>query len=145
MAELLRIGEAAKALGVTPKTLRFYEQKGIISPSGRSPAGYRLYSPEDFERVRFVLRAKGMGLVLDEAREVLACADAACCGASEPMLEEKLRERLADIEARLQDLEALRENLLHSLSSVEAAKGRAGAADECGAEVCLPQVGALSV
>lgn len=139
MDDLLLIGEAAQALGVTPKTLRFYEHKGILAPPPRSPAGYRLYSHEDLERVRFVLRAKGMGLVLDDAQEVLAAAEAACCGEAAPALTEKLRAKLAQVEARMRDLEALKNKLTEALDAV-GASGQAESTADCDGELCLPQV-----
>lgn len=52
----LRIKEAAKALGVSPDTLRYYEKLGLLRPK-RTESGYRLYSPELLERVRFIQRA----------------------------------------------------------------------------------------
>lgn len=115
MAELLRVGEAAKVLGVTAKTLRFYEQKGVLPPARRNGAGYRLYAAEDLERARFILRLKAMGLVLQEAREVLACAEEACCGATGPRLEETLRSKLAEVESRILELKALRRKLMRAL------------------------------
>lgn len=139
MAELLRIGEAAKALGLTPKALRFYEKRGILPPAQRNGARYRLYAPEDLERARFVLHAKAMGLDLDEAGELLACAEAACCGATGPKLQQTLREKLEEVEARMRELRDLRKRLREALASVEAAVDRTGQAGACDEEICLPK------
>lgn len=138
VAELLRVGEAAKVLGVTAKTLRFYEQKGVLPPARRNGAGYRLYAAEDLERARFILRLKAMGLVLQEAREVLACAEEACCGATGPRLEETLRSKLAEVESRILELKALRRKLMRALASAEEAVDRNPESTECREEICLP-------
>lgn len=118
MAEL-RIGEAAKVLGVTPKALRFYERRGFLPPPPRTGGRYRLYSPQDLERARFLMRAKALGLELEEAAEVLACAEAACCGETGPRLEATLRSRLAQVEAQMRELRMLRRKLKEALASIE--------------------------
>lgn len=138
MHEFLRIGEAAEALGVSPKTLRFYEAKGVLPLTRRSGAGYRLYAPEDLERARLVLRLKAMGLDLDEAREVVACAEEACCGAMGPELEAILQSKVAAVEVQIRELTALRQRLDEALASVRVAAGRNRRGGECTEETCLP-------
>ena len=65
------IGQLAKHCGVSSDTLRFYEKNGLLVPAGRSEGGYRLYSEGDLSRIHFILRAKAIGLSLDEIRELL--------------------------------------------------------------------------
>ncbi|MEF1218589.1 MerR family transcriptional regulator, partial [Photobacterium damselae] len=65
------IGQLAKLCNVSSDTLRFYEKNHLIVPAGRSESGYRLYSEDNLSRVRFILRAKAIGLSLDEIRELL--------------------------------------------------------------------------
>ncbi len=65
------IGELAKKSGVTTDTLRFYEKNGLIKPTGRSEAGYRIYSDTSLEQVMFILNSKQLGLSLEEIRELL--------------------------------------------------------------------------
>ncbi|NRD75542.1 Zn(2+)-responsive transcriptional regulator [Shewanella sp. VB17] len=81
---MYRIGELAKQSEVKADTLRFYEKHGLLAPSSRSDAGYRLYNEKDAERLRFILRAKAVGFTLAEIAELLsieldksnwACAD----------------------------------------------------------------------
>lgn len=69
------IGQLADAVGVTAKTIRFYEGVGILPPPPRTASGYRCYGPEDADRLRFVRRAQDLGLHLDEIREVVALRD----------------------------------------------------------------------
>ena len=67
----LRIGELARLVQVSQDTLRFYEKHGLLTPSLRSQAGYRLYSQADLERVGFILSAKRVGFTLNEIHDLL--------------------------------------------------------------------------
>ncbi|MBD1568429.1 MULTISPECIES: Zn(2+)-responsive transcriptional regulator [Aliivibrio] len=66
------IGELAKQCNVTSDTLRFYEKNGLLVPSRRSSSGYRLYNDDNLAQIRFILKAKQLGLALDEIQELLA-------------------------------------------------------------------------
>ncbi|MBE4579446.1 zinc-responsive transcriptional regulator [Vibrio navarrensis] len=68
---MFRIGELAKRCGVSADTLRFYEKNQLILPAGRSESGYRLYSEENQKQVGFILKAKALGLSLEEIKELL--------------------------------------------------------------------------
>ena len=67
----LKIGELAKLMKVSQDTLRCYEKHGLLAPSLRSQAGYRLYSQADVERVGFILSAKRVGFTLNEIHDLL--------------------------------------------------------------------------
>ncbi|MCG6346485.1 Zn(2+)-responsive transcriptional regulator [Vibrio fluvialis] len=68
---MFQIGELAKRCGVSTDTLRFYEKNALISPAGRSDSGYRLYDEENQKQVGFILKAKELGLSLEEIKELL--------------------------------------------------------------------------
>ncbi|EKO5124708.1 Zn(2+)-responsive transcriptional regulator [Vibrio fluvialis] len=68
---MFQIGELAKRCGVSTDTLRFYEKNALISPAGRSDSGYRLYDEENQKQVSFILKAKDLGLSLEEIKELL--------------------------------------------------------------------------
>lgn len=72
---LLRIGAFAADLGLNPKTIRYYEGIGLLPIPKRSRAGYRLYDAADRERLRFIGKAKGLGLTLQEIRDILTLWD----------------------------------------------------------------------
>ena len=72
---LLRIGQLARATGFTAKTLRYYEEVRLLQPAVRSESGYRLYGDESVSRLRFVRRAKGLGLALTDIRAILEISD----------------------------------------------------------------------
>jgi DNA-binding transcriptional MerR regulator len=71
----VRIGELADAVGVNPKTIRFYEQIGLLPEPERRPSGYRDYNDDDRERLVFVRTAQRLGLPLADIKEILAFAD----------------------------------------------------------------------
>lgn len=71
----LRIGELAAEAGVNPKTIRYYEEIGLLPAPERSPSGYRQYREQDRERLAFIRRAKHLGLSLDEIRGILEVSE----------------------------------------------------------------------
>jgi DNA-binding transcriptional MerR regulator len=75
--ESSRIGEVAGRLGVSPRTIKYYEEIGLVAPEGRSQGGFRLYGEREVERLERILRMKGMGYSLAAIREILAVRDAA--------------------------------------------------------------------
>ena len=71
MNKAMKIGEIAKATGLTTKTIRYYELYRLLEEPQRTESGYRLYGPEDAERLEFIKKAKHLGLSLDEIRDIL--------------------------------------------------------------------------
>ena len=105
----MRVGDAAKALGVGVQTLHYYEREGLIPAPPRSEAGYRLYSPALVERVGFIRKAQALGLPLAEIRDVLRLAEqgASPCG----RVQAALAEKLSEVDRRLRELQSFREEL----------------------------------
>ncbi|HUP32857.1 MAG TPA: MerR family transcriptional regulator, partial [Gaiellaceae bacterium] len=68
---LLQIGEVAEHVGLSLRTVRYYEEVGLISPSARSEGGFRLYSDADVSRLVLVKRMKALGLTLEEMGELV--------------------------------------------------------------------------
>lgn len=71
-----QIGEAADRVGLSLRTVRYYEEMGLLQPSARSRGGFRLYSDADVERLRVLKGMKPLGLSLDEIRELMEAFDA---------------------------------------------------------------------
>lgn len=104
------IGQLAKRCDVSSDTLRFYEKNGLLVPSGRSESGYRLYSEDDLSRIRFILRAKAVGLSLDEIRELLDIRLEACqhsCAEVKAITQAKLDE----VDSKIAELQRIRRAL----------------------------------
>jgi DNA-binding transcriptional MerR regulator len=78
VSQTLRIGEVAKQVGTTPRTIRYYEELGLLPPAEHRASGqHRVYGEDDVERLREALRLKELlGLSLDELRELLEAEEA---------------------------------------------------------------------
>lgn len=105
----MKIGELAAASGTTAKTIRFYEQSGVLPEPTRMPSGYRDYGPEFVDRLSFVRRAQAAGLSLREIRQILAVHDRgeAPCGHVRGVL----ADRLDQVRAQIAELVTLEEHL----------------------------------
>ena len=71
----MKISKLSQVTGVPAKTIRFYEETGVLPPPKRSPNGYRDYTQEDIERLRLVAGARHLDLSLNDIREILALRD----------------------------------------------------------------------
>lgn len=103
-------GEVAEAAKVTAETVRYYEERGLIPAPRRSGAGYRLYGPDFVERIRFIKRAQELGFTLAETEGLLAVGLDAPDGTCGDVRAQALA-KLEDVEAKLRDLEAIRDAL----------------------------------
>ena len=102
----MKIGEVASLVGTTAKTLRFYEEQGLLPEAERTASGYRDYGAEAMNRVDFIHRGQAAGLTLAQIKQVLDIRD----GGHAPCehVRDLLDQRLADIDTQLQQLTALR-------------------------------------
>jgi DNA-binding transcriptional MerR regulator len=112
--DVLLIGELAEIAGVSRDTLRHYERKGVLARPARTAKGYRLYSSEHIERLKTIRRALAVGFTLDEIARVFAersrgnapCREVYTLAAT----------KLSEVEARLRELEAMRDELENLVS-----------------------------
>lgn len=72
---LLQIGEVAEEIGLSLRTVRYYEQMGLLVPERRSEGGFRLYSTVQVQRLRLIKRMKPLGFHIDQMRELLEARD----------------------------------------------------------------------
>jgi len=103
-AKTWTVGELAEELGVTTRTLRFYEAEGLITPARSGSA--RIYDHRDRTRLRLILRGKRFGMSLSEIREIVDMYDGAASSERKQLeiLLDRLGEIAADLRARQQDL-----------------------------------------
>jgi Cu(I)-responsive transcriptional regulator len=106
----MNIGEAASRSGVPTKTIRYYEDVGLIGPAARSDNGYRAYGERDVHVLRFVQRARSLGFSLQDCRQLLALyQDPARASAEVKAVTER---RLAEIDRKIATLTAMRATLV---------------------------------
>jgi MerR family transcriptional regulator, copper efflux regulator len=109
----LKIGEVSKSSGIGIETLRFYEKIGLLERPGRTYAGYRLYDESVLERLAFIKRAQILGFSLDEIKQLIAHKSAGenPCG----QVREIVRERLAELDQRIEQMKLYRDELATAL------------------------------
>ena len=119
----LKIGEVAYQAGVSVETIRYYERLGVIAEASRSSSGYRRFDPEAVREVGFVKRAQELGFSLEEIRELLQL----CLTPTAPatMVRQRAETKLVSIEAKIADLERMRD-ALHSLTQACCGTGPIG-------------------
>lgn len=129
----MRIGGLAKACGVNPKTIRYYEAYGLLPKAARGPSGHRMYSERDLQRLRFIRRAKQIGLPLASIRQITTYADTGSCQHLRPRLKELIAAQLTEIANRIKDLRALQRELQGHYASLcrPQASARSGASCSC--------------
>lgn len=106
--QTLTIGKAAKQAGVGIDTVRFYEREGLLPEAQRTMSGYRLYSMDDVDRLRFIRRAKTLGFSLEEIAELLQLNAAK---GSRACVKRVAEQRLANLDQKLRELTAIRDAL----------------------------------
>lgn len=110
----LKIGEIASASGLSVKTIRYYEDIGLLAPTVlRAESGYRLFEPEVLERLAFIKRVQALGLSLNDVKDILQVHDRGVlpCGEVKQHLEAKIQEIIEKIQA-LQDQRSQLETIL---------------------------------
>ncbi len=103
------IQELAQASGVSAKTIRYYESIGLIPNPQRAENNYRQYAPDAVERLRFIVSARSLGFSLTDIAEFLSARDAGTLPCKQVL--DSIDGRIADIDRRIADLLALRDNL----------------------------------
>lgn len=107
---MFHVGEVSRRLDINPQTLYFYERIGLIPSPRRTDAGYRLFSQQDVERLAFIVRAKSLGLSLDEIKDILALKDerSLTCRA----VHDRLSRKMQEIEDTIRQLQLLHDELM---------------------------------
>lgn len=105
----MKVKEIAGLAEVSPDTVRFYSRKGLLQPRQSSHNGFYSYSSEDLNRLRFIRKARQLGLSLNEIGNILSqtMEDSAPC----PEVKEIFTNRLSDLERELQELQHLHDRM----------------------------------
>lgn len=76
----LHIGEVAERVGLSLRTVRYYEEQGLLRPAGRTEGGFRLYTEHEVERLLLIKQMKPLGFTVQQMAELLNATDAAVSG-----------------------------------------------------------------
>ena len=104
----MNISEAGQASGLPPKTIRYYEDIGLITPR-RTANGYRVFSRNDVNRLTFLRRARALGFSVEECRELLSLYEDP--GRASAQVKALARDHLDQVDAQLQELTQMRDAL----------------------------------
>lgn len=132
----LRIGEVAEATGFPPSTLRYYEDQGLLPEPDRSASGQRVYSAQHVERLRFMARAKRLGLTLEEIATLADAWEQQPCAVTHEQLVAFLDTKLAHVHDEIVELTRFAQQLgdvYQRVAGQPAVHGRCG--PDCG---CTP-------
>lgn len=109
---MFRIGQLAKLAGVTSDTIRYYEKQGMMSHEFRTEGGYRLYTEQDLQRLKFIRYAKQLGFTLESITDLLSIRvkpEQHTCQESKSIVQSQLEV----VERKLRELELMRVSLQH--------------------------------
>ena len=112
--ESVQIGALAKKLGITTRTIRYYEEIGILGKSNRLVGGTRTYTRDDILRLKFILKFKDMGISLKEIQELSNIFDinAQNFKTITPKLIEILDQHIAKVDDKIANLSSLRQDIV---------------------------------
>ncbi|EAZ93016.1 heavy metal-responsive transcriptional regulator [Crocosphaera chwakensis] len=113
MKKMFNIGEVAHRLNLNPQTIYFYERKGLIPPVTRDKNGYRFFSEEDITRLSLIVALKGLGMTLEEIKEILDLKDNHCLTCEE--VAQELQEKILQINTKISQLTTVRNELSNLL------------------------------
>jgi DNA-binding transcriptional MerR regulator len=113
----LRSGQVADAAGVNVQTLRYYERRGLLREPDRSLGGHRLYPPEAITVLQVIKAAQRLGFTLDEVADLLEVSHFGAGGRADAGLRARARVKLAEVDAKLIELTAVRDTLLVALEA----------------------------
>jgi DNA-binding transcriptional MerR regulator len=129
MSTTYQIAEVADRSGFTPATLRYYEDIGLVRPTGRTGAGYRLYDDASLLRLRFIARAKQLGCSLEEIAELSTAWDGGQCAHVQERLRGMVETKVAESQRQVAELTALTADLQRAAAEL-ASRPAAGTCDD---------------
>jgi DNA-binding transcriptional MerR regulator len=119
MERPLTVGQLAHATGVPAKTIRYYEQVGVLPMPRRSEAGYRHYSRHDVHRLLFIRRARALGLSLVNLKVLTAELESGACAAMRPRLQALVTEQLRTVQQQIAEFHILERQLMQVLQRLQ--------------------------
>jgi DNA-binding transcriptional MerR regulator len=112
-----QIGAVARISGVPIKTIRYYEELGLLKASGRTEGGFRLFDSDVLSRLHFIKRAQSLGLSLSEIKDFLSVHDQGDLPCDH--IKARLQDKLVAITKQIQELQIFKQELENILSGWE--------------------------
>jgi DNA-binding transcriptional MerR regulator len=122
MAQALQIGQVARETGLTVDAIRFYEKQRLLKHPPRSEGGFRLFTAQDIQNIKFIRRAQDLGFSLNDIREllILQSGDMTACS----HVRDLLRTKLSTVQEKIAELQKLEIQLAVDLQKCERALRR---------------------
>lgn len=139
MSDKLTIGQLAKRTSVPPKTIRYYEEIGILPSPQRSESQYRLYSDIDIRRLELVRRARVLDMGLPEIRRLVQSASSGSCNDFQGRFLQMIQHKQEDVDRKIDDLRQLKRDLQSLEAHFSGSDGEVRADHamlECSPETC---------
>lgn len=111
---LVQIGVIAERVGLSLRSVRYYEELGLVTPSARSEGGFRLYGPVEEERLRVIKTMKPLGFTLDDMRDLISLLDDAATVRPGSRRAQSIQDRIAAVRLEIQ---IRRTNLLDQIEA----------------------------
>lgn len=111
----MNIGDVAKKTGFTSKAIRFYEEKGLVTPPLRTENGYRSYSAKHLEELTLLRQARQVGFNLEQCREMVSLFNDPARHSAD--VKARTLEKAAEIESHISELQLMRQKLLELAAS----------------------------
>jgi DNA-binding transcriptional MerR regulator len=111
----LTVGQLGRATGVSTKTIRYYEQAGVLPVARRSASGYRQYARRDVHRLLFIRRARALGLSIPHLKALTAALDREPCLTMRPRLQEMVTAQLCTVRQQIAEFYLLEQQLAQVL------------------------------
>src|SRR5262245_23008855 len=132
MVPSLTIGQVAKTSGVAAKTIRYYEEIGVLPAPSRAASGYRLYDQPGVERLRFIRRARALGLPLEQLKTLMGTLSSDSHLPFRPRLRALVRTQFDAVTHQIAELKELRQQLEQVLQRMQTSESRPiGGACQC--------------
>ena len=109
----MNIGQAGKASGLPTKTIRYYEEIGLLKPARRDN-GFRDYAERDIHELRFIARARGLGFTVEECRHLLALYRDK--GRASADVRKAAKSHIASIHTKIEELQSMEKTLSHLIT-----------------------------
>ncbi|TVR72363.1 MAG: MerR family transcriptional regulator [Sphaerobacteraceae bacterium] len=134
----MRIGELAEKTGVPVRTIRYYEDIGLLGTASRTESGYRLFTDRHQQQLAFIRAAQGLGLRLEQIRRILASASTEHSPC--PCVRSAVEQNMQELDDRIVQLQAMRDNLSRTLYELDNAEHSDGSL----VEVVCPAIESLN-